>query len=170
MNEASPLPVPQCEYAIIQACACTRVWVIRFNYVTVTASPKLLVSCRAICNNLLLLTVTLSLKWKDASPQGFPFTWKWKILRVTAVRLHLPSQTVLLTFPIGVDFIALAFGGKAIQILLARSWTEGGGKKMNSDHYHCFYDNINVDTQESKGAPFIEVLINNGKKETACGE
>lgn len=59
-----------------------------------------------------------------------------------AVRLHILGQTVL-TFPIAVCFIALAFGRKAILISLAHTLI-AKKKKMNLDYNHCFHDNINV--------------------------
>lgn len=78
-----------------------------------------------------------------------------------AVRLHILGQTVQLTFPIGVCFIALAFRGEAIQISLAHSWTEGE-KKTDLDYNHCFHDNINVDTKGNWVLPFNNMWELNG--------
>lgn len=116
-------------------CAYTSVfnsWTVSFMLVwPVSSYPNLSVYSTTICFNLLLLTVIFPFKWNGCTTTGLSVTWKWKILLVMAVGLHIRGQTVLLTFPIGVCFIALAFRGKAIQISLAHSWTGKKKKKMD---------------------------------------
>lgn len=163
-----------CEHVSVHACqwACAytsvcnnRTFAVMFIW-PVTSYPKLSVYNGAICFNLLQLTVIFPFKWNWCTTTGLPVTWKWKILPVMAVGLHIRGQTVLLTFPIGVFFIALPFQGK-----LYRSLCHIVGQEKKKKRWIQITIIVSMTTSmlTPGGLLFVWVLINKRWKKQHVG-
>lgn len=112
--------------------------------------PKCTVPCSPL---IIFFSICCPSNEKDEAIPWFHLTWKRKVLLATVVTPYILSQTVLLTFPIGMGCVMLLCHlNRVIQ-----SYKDEDRSRSES---FCFHDNINVDTRANEIGHLLEGLIN----------